>query len=93
MAFWDDWNKKDWNGPLVEMLHTAFLLALDTVKILILFGLATGLEKLLDYMGVKKLHLFGHEYAASQIIENFDYTLLVMFLLALIWRVGSNLRE
>lgn len=92
-TFKELWAGKDWAGPIVELLHTAFLLLLDAIQILALFGIAEGLEKLLKYLHIKPITIYGQDYGATDIIKNFDYMLLIMFLVALVWRFGKLLKE
>jgi hypothetical protein len=87
--------QKDWGGPLAECVHTVFLLLLDAAKIFLLFAIAKGLEALLNHFEIKpiKLESYHVEIPPQQIIEKFDYMLLLMFLLALIYRVGKGMWE
>jgi hypothetical protein len=86
--------EKDWAGPIVNVIHAAYLLFLDAVQIGVLFGIATGLDELLEHLHVKPIELerFNLTIEATEIIKNFDYMLLLMFLIALIVRFWTILR-
>jgi hypothetical protein len=79
-GFWKSLAEKDWNGPVSDLVYTVFLLVKDGVEILALMGIALSVKALLGLMEVPPLVVFGVEIQAAQVVKNFDYMLLLMFL-------------
>ena len=79
----------------MSVIHAAFLLLLDALQIGALFGIASGLHVLLESLHVKPIEFqqFHIKIEATEIIEKFDYMLLCMFLVALIYRFWRILKE
>ncbi len=74
--------QKDWWSPLADTIRTVFLLLLDTIEIAGLLALAWSLKALLDQVALPPLVIGTWEVTATQIIKNFDYGVLVAFLMA-----------
>ena len=85
-------DEKDWAEPVVEVLHTAYLLVWDALKIAALFGIARGLEAFLEYLHIKPIKISTSEIMAADIIQNFDYALLLIFLGMLLFRFLEPLK-
>jgi hypothetical protein len=79
-GFCESLAKKDWNGPISDLIYTVFLLVKDGVEIVALMAIALGVKALLGLMEVPPLVIFGIEIQAAQVVKNFDYMLLLMFL-------------
>ena len=56
------------------------MLAKDGLEILALMGIALAVKSLLGLMEVPPLEIAGVEIQAAQIVKNFDYMLLFIFL-------------
>jgi hypothetical protein len=84
------WKEQDWAGPVVELIYTAFLVALDAVKIAACFAIGLGLEwVLLDVLHIGPMKFGIYSFGVEQLTLNFDYTLAVLFFYLLIRRVMS----
>ncbi len=81
-TFGEAFNEKDWWGPLADTIHTIFLLLLDTLEITGLLALAFGLKKALAELSLPPIMIGSSEVTAAQIIKNFDYGVLIAFLIA-----------
>ncbi len=77
------WSRYDWVGPVVATAHTAYLIANDGVRVVLLMGSARVIEFALDFIEGPNaaLHIAGHAVHASTIVRNGDYGLLVGFVL------------
>lgn len=82
-----NFKQRDWGGPVIEVIHTAYLLVLDAIQISALFAITQALEWMLERISIKPLVIFGRSLDAIEIVQNFDYALLVLFLTVLIWRL------
>jgi hypothetical protein len=72
--------EKDWSGPTSDLIYTVFLLLRDALEILALLAIALCVKWLLGYLNVPPIQIYDFEIRAEQIVKNFDYMLLVLFL-------------
>jgi hypothetical protein len=83
--------EKDWGGPSADLIYTIFLLMRDGAEILALMGVAAGVERLLELLNWPAIHIYEKEIHAEQIIKNFDYALLILFLVVQGFRLFKNM--
>ena len=79
-GFRESLDEKDWYGPLSDLIYTIYVLVRDALEILALMGIASCVKWLLGYLKVPPVQIYSFEIQADQIVKNFDYMLLVLFL-------------
>jgi hypothetical protein len=85
--------EKDWSNPTSDLIYTVFLLAKDAIEIVSLMAIALAVKLLLGLMKVPSLEIAGYEIQAAQIVKNFDYMLLLVFLCVQAWKLFRSMMK
>ncbi len=83
--------EKDWGGPSADLIYTIFLLLRDGAEILALIAVAAGVERLLELLNWPAIRIYETEIHAEQIVKNFDYAVLILFLVVQGFRLFKNM--